>query len=180
MAESGGYGERFGARLKIGTPVFFTHELAGSLVAVTEVRSDNPARRLSQPPRAEDALQIALQLRDFPVHETWVDGKARPVTALRAGDTTLYDLRQPQTFHINNPFHSIHFYFPRRALDTIADDANAPRIGELQFPSPAGLDDPVMRGLTGALLPAFARPEQASPLFVEHDTIAVGIHMART
>ena len=95
MAESGGYGERFGARLKIGTPVFFMHKIRNSLAAVTEVRSDNPVHRLSQPPRAEDALQIALQLRDFPVHETWVDGKAQPVTALRAGDTTLYDLRRP-------------------------------------------------------------------------------------
>lgn len=87
MAESGGYGERFGARLKIGTPVFFTHKVRSSLIAVTEVRSDNPARRLSPPQRAEDALQIALQLRDFPRHGTWLDGKAQPVTALRGGDT---------------------------------------------------------------------------------------------
>jgi AraC-like DNA-binding protein len=180
MAESGGYGERFGARLKIGTPVFFARKLRDSLIAVTEVRSDNPQRRLSQPSSAEDAFQIALQLRAYPRHETWVDGKPRPVTALRAGDTTLYDLRQPQTFHINNPFHSIHFYFPRPALDAIADGASAPRPLDLQFASPAGLDDTVMRGLTAALLPAFANPEQANPLFIEHVTMAVGIHLAET
>ena len=143
--ESGGYGERFGARLKIGTPVFFTHTLRNSLIAVTEVRSDNPVRRLSLPPCAEDALQIALQLRDFPRHETWLEGKAQPVTALRSGDTTLYDLRRPQTFHINNPFHSVHFYFPRAALDAIADEAGVRRIDGLQSAVGTGLDDPVMR-----------------------------------
>ena len=180
VAESGGYGERFGARLKIGTPVFFIHKIRNSLAAVTEVRSDTPVHRLSQPPRAEDALQIALQLRDFPVHETWLDGKAQPVTALHAGDTTLYDLRRPQTFRINNPFHSVHFYFPRDALDAITDEAGARRMQELRSPVGTGLDDPVMRGLTAALQPAFARPEQANPLFVEHVTLAVGIHLAET
>jgi AraC-like DNA-binding protein len=180
MAESGGYGERFGERLRVGSPVFFTHKLRESLIAVTEVRSDNPVHRLSQPPRAEDALQIALQLRDFPVHETWIDGKARPVTALRAGDTTLYDLQRPQTFHINNPFHSVHFYFPRAAIDAITDSAGARRVHDLQSPIGVGLDDPVMRGLTTALLPAFAKPEQANPLFTGHLTMAVGIHLAET
>jgi AraC-like DNA-binding protein len=130
MVESGGYGEAFGARLKIGTPVFFTHKFRNSLIAVIEVRSDNPIRRLSQPPRAEDALQ----LRDFPRHETWLDGEAQSVTALRAGDTTLYDLRQPQTFHINNPFHSVHFYFPRAALDARAKDILAAHLdGDLSL-----------------------------------------------
>jgi methylphosphotriester-DNA--protein-cysteine methyltransferase len=28
--------------------------------------------------------------------------------------------RRPQTFHINNPFHSVHFYFLRAALDARA------------------------------------------------------------
>jgi AraC-like DNA-binding protein len=180
MAESGSYGERFGARLKIGSPVFFAHKIRNSLVAVTEVRSDNPVRRLSQPSPAEDALQIALQLRAFPVHETWIDGKAQAVTALGAGHTTLYDLRRPQTFHINNPFHSVHFYFPRIALDTIADASDARRIEDLQAPVGVGFDDPVMRGLTAGLMPAFTNPDQANPLFIEHVTMAVGIHMAET
>ncbi|HEY4168235.1 MAG TPA: AraC family transcriptional regulator [Reyranella sp.] len=168
------------ARLKIGTPVFFTHKLRNSLIPVTEVRSDNPARRLSQPLRAEDALQIALQLRDFPRHETWLDGKPQPVTALRAGGTTLYDLRRPQTFHINNPFHSVHFYFPRAALDAIADEGGVRRIDGLRSAVGMGLDDLVMRSLTAAMQPAFAQPQKANRLFIEHITMAVGVHLAST
>ena len=49
------------------------------------------------------------------------------MTALRAGDTTIYDLKRDPVFNINNPFHSVHFYFPRAALNAIADNAGARR-----------------------------------------------------
>jgi transcriptional regulator GlxA family with amidase domain len=42
-----------------------------------------------------------------------------------------------------------------------------------------GIDDPIMRALTSSLLPAFERPDQASRVFVDHVTLAVGIHVAK-
>jgi hypothetical protein len=35
------------------------------------------------------------------------------------------------TFHLNSPFHSVHFYFPCATLDALAVEANAPHVGEL-------------------------------------------------
>lgn len=81
-------------------------------------------------------------------------------------------------FHLNTPFHSVHFYFPRTALDAIADDAQAPRVDELRYQPGVCKDDPVMRGLAQALLPAFADPQEVSRLFAEHVMLAAGIHVA--
>ena len=180
MATTDGYGERFGKRLDVPAPVFFAQKHRKSVVAVTQTRSDAPERRLTTATAIEDAFIVALQLRDFPVHELWVDGKAQPVTRLQAGCSSLYDLRLSQVFNINNPFHSVHFYFPREVIDAIADDAGAARIDELHFTLGVGHDDAVVRSLATAILPAFNQPEQANRLFIEHVTLAVGTHVAES
>jgi AraC family transcriptional regulator len=178
MPESSAYGDAFGEILHARTTSFVTHSLRNGLLAATEVRGDNPQHGLSSPIVREDAFLIALQLRDYPDHEYWEDGQPAARNVLKAGHTTMYDLKRDPRFIINAPFRSVHYYFPRAALDGIADAAQAPRIDELRCRSGAGIDDPVMRGLTESLLPAFERPEQANRLFVEQVTLAVGVHAA--
>ena len=181
MTESTAFGDRFGERLRCErAPAFVSRSLRNTTIAVTEIKSDNPVPGLSSSLTREDAFLVALQLRDYPVHEYWEDGRPAPVTALFCGDTTIYDIKRDPVFNINNPFHSIYFYFPRAALDAIADNAGAPRIGDLRYQPGAGVDDPIMRGLALSLLPAFEHPDQVSQLFAEHLTLAVGAHVART
>ena len=180
MPDSSSYGEAFGERLHARATSLVARSLQNGLLAVTEIRSDNPQCGLSSSLVREDAFLVALQLRDYPIHEYWEDGRPVPVTALRAGDTTMYDIKRDPVFRINNPFHSIHFYFPRAALNVIADNAQAPNIDELRYQPGAGVDDRVMRGLTQSLLPTFEHPEQANRLFVEQVTLAVGVHAAST
>ena len=100
--------------------VFF-RSLRNTSIAVTEVRSDNPEHGTSAPQIREDAFVVALQLVDYPVHEWFEDERAAPVTSLRAGDTTIYDMNRNPQFTINNPFHSVHFYFSRAALNLRPD-----------------------------------------------------------
>jgi AraC family transcriptional regulator len=180
MPESSSYGAGFGQRLRAQATSIVANSLRNSLLAVTELRSDNPQYGLSSSLVREDAFLVALQLRDYPVHKYWEDGRAAPATALKAGDTTLYDLKRDPVFLINNPFHSIHFYFPRTTLNAIADSAQAANIDELRYRPGAGVDDRVMRGLTQSLLPAFEHPKQANRLFVEQVTLSVGVHAACT
>jgi AraC-like DNA-binding protein len=147
--------------------------------AVTEVRCEHPTfeRTDSLPP--EDAFVLAVQLRPFPVHELWEDGRRAPVTGLDAGDVTVYDLKRDPRFAINNPFHSIHFHLTRPLLDAVADDFGAPRIASLDTTSSQGLDDPVVRHLALALRPQLERPEEANRLFVDFVTLAVAAHAAK-
>jgi AraC-like DNA-binding protein len=72
------------------------------------------------------------------------------------------------------------FYLPRAALDAIADDANAPRIGDLSYKPGAGVNDGTISCLGNLLLPALSHPDQANPLFVDHVLLAVGVHVAQT
>jgi AraC-like DNA-binding protein len=180
VIESDGYGDAFGRRLR--APITgYVRSLRNAGIAVTEIRSpENPQYGISGTLMREDAFLVALQLADYPVHQYFEDDRAAPVTALRAGDTTLYDLKRSPQFIINGFGHSVHFYLPRAALNMIADSSEARHITELRYQPGAGVDDPVMRALVSSVLPALEFPEQASRLFVEHVIMAVGIHAAKT
>jgi AraC family transcriptional regulator len=81
----------------------------------------------------------------------------------------------------NRPLDSLKtlfFYLPRGALDAIADDADAPQIGDLNH-EPVAIDDPAVSSLAGAMLPALSHPDQASQLFVDHVLLAAGVHVAQ-
>src|SRR5260370_41632050 len=97
-----------------------------------------------------------------------------------AGWTTFYALGRDPIAYIRSVSHCLMFYLPRSAFDAIADDAGTARIGDLRHPHGIGADDPVMRNLGLSIMPAFAAPDRASRLFVEHVTLAVGAHLAQT
>ncbi|MGY8663798.1 AraC family transcriptional regulator [Bradyrhizobium sp. UFLA05-109] len=180
MHESSGYGQEFGDRLK-AQAVSFVRTLRNTSIAVTEVRADDPPRGdLSGSLEREDAFLVAVMRRDFLAHEYFEDSRIAGVTALKKGQTVLYDLKRNPQFHINNPFHSVHFYLPRAALNLVADGSESKKIEELRYEPGVGVDDAVMQGLVGSLTPVFESPEQASRLFVEHVALAVAVHVART
>jgi AraC-like DNA-binding protein len=125
----------------------------------------------------EDAFLVELSLLDFPRREYWEDGRQMPVCDVRAGDTCVHDLKRDPVVLLDKPYHALFFYLPRAALNAIADDAGAPRIGDLDCRLAAGVNDATIAGLGSTLLPALRRPEQAN-LFVDHVMLAVGFHVA--
>jgi AraC-like DNA-binding protein len=130
--------------------------------------------------RQEDAFLVALHLRDFPNREYWEDGRRASVCDLRVGESCLYDLKRDPSALLDKPYHSLAFYLPRAALDAIADEANAPRIGDLSYKPGASVNDATISGLGSLLLPALSHPDQANPLFVDHVMLALGVHIAQT
>ena len=175
------YGQRLGEALRVeNAPAIVTRVLRTADIAVTEIRCDNPLPEMSGSIQQEDAFLVALQLRDFPTHKYWEDGRQAPVCDLRAGESCLHDLKRDPTALPDNAFHSLVFYLPRAALDAIADDANAPRIRDLSYEPGAGVNDVTIFGLGSLLLPALRHSDQANPLFVDHVLLAVGVHIAQT
>jgi AraC-like DNA-binding protein len=180
MGTSEAYGSRFGDKFGLeSAPVLIARALSASEIAATEVRSDNPRIAPTDSIAREDGYLVGLQFREYPAHVYWEDGKQAPMTSLRAGETVFYDLKRDPVALIDKPFHSIHFYLPRAALVAIADDANAPAIGELAYQPGAGVLDATIRSLGTALLPAFEQPERVNRLFVDHVTLAVAVHVAQ-
>jgi AraC family transcriptional regulator len=180
--QTGFYGQRLGQflHLKQAPPLLIARSLRGVEVAVTETRNDDPVRDLSGPVTPEDAFSVSLKLRDYPDCELWERDKCITKVDIRAGATYLYDLKRNPRYVIDKPFHSLHFYVPRSALDGIAENSGTTRIGELACQLGVGHDDEVIRHVGAALLEALRRPGEANQLFIDHLMLAFTAHVAQT
>jgi AraC family transcriptional regulator len=180
MATSDGYGQQLAERLRAEQAhAVVTRVLRTAEMAVTETKCDDPALGLSQSIQREDAYLVALTLRDFPNRQYWEDGRHMPVCDLRTGQVDFHDLKRDPVALLDKPYHDLFFYLPRCALDAIADDAEAPRIGDLNH-EPVAVDDITISSLGRAVLPALNHPDQTSQLFIDHVLLAVGAHVAQT
>jgi hypothetical protein len=159
------YGSRLGEHVRVeNAPAIVTRALRNVDIAVTELRCDHPSPAMSGSIRREDAFVVSLKLRDFLNHEYWEDGRRARVCDLRAGESTLHDLKRDPTALLDQPHHALAFYLPRAALNAIADEANAPRIRDLSYKPGAGVNDATISSLGRLLLPALRHPDQAKPV----------------
>src|SRR5262249_3977502 len=148
-------------------PSLITRSRRGIDLAVTETRANNPVPGLSGSV-ADEAYFISLKLQDYPHCEIWENGKCVTKVDVKAGTTYLYDLRRDPGYVIDKPSHSLHFNLPRPALDEIARELRAPRMGDLACQFNFGHDDAVMRHIGASLLQALHRPAEANQLFIDH------------
>lgn len=180
MARTGAYGERLGEflRLEEAPPTLVTRSLRSTEIAVTETRNDNPVPGLSGSFAAEDAYLVSLKLRDYPECEIWGQGRHIKKADVHAGTTYLYDLKTDPRYVIDKPFHSVHFYVPRSALDGLSDQSGAQRIDTLDC-RPVGHDDAIVRHIGASLREGLRRPTEANQLFIDHMMLALTAHVAQ-
>jgi AraC family transcriptional regulator len=177
----GVYGQRLGRRLQSNdAPVLMTRSLRGAGLAVTETRNDDPVPDLSGSLPSEDAYLVSLKFRDYPDCECWERGRCVIKTDVRSGATYLYDLKRDPRYVIDKPFHSIFFYLPRSAVDDVAKQTGAPRVGELAYQPGIGHDDAVIRHLGASLLEGLHRPDETNQIFIDHMMLALTAHVAQT
>lgn len=177
----GAYGQRLGQflRLEDMPPTLVTRSLRGTEIAVTETRNDNPVSGLSGSLTAEDAYLVSLKLQDYPDCEIWEGGRYIKKADVHAGTTYLYDLKRDPRYVIDKRFHSLHFYVPRSALDGIADQSGAHRVGDLDC-EPVGHDDAIVRHIAASLREGLRRPDETNHVFVDHMMLALTTHVAQT
>ncbi|HWB32779.1 MAG TPA: AraC family transcriptional regulator [Acidobacteriaceae bacterium] len=159
-------------------PTLVTNALRKSTLAVTELRYDRRNFGMTAPIPIEDAYLIGLQFRPCPDHDLFFDGRYVRPAHWFPGALTIYDLRQSPIADIRDPYHSLMFHLPRAALDTIAYESGTARVGDLHYQPGLGIDDPAARHLLSSLLPATARPAEASALFLDHVALALAAHIA--
>ncbi len=175
------FGEVLGGRLHAEhRPAITARALPAAEATVAEVWSERPTLQRSDPMPFDTAYVAVLQLRDYPRHEWWEDGRQAPRTGLRAGDMTLYDLRRDPRFTINSPFHSVHVHLPLALLSAARRDSGGSPLTGMRWNPGQGVDDPVFRHLALALRPALARPGEASRLLVDAVVLAIAAHVALT
>jgi AraC family transcriptional regulator len=180
MAMSQGYGQRLAERLRAEhAPAVVTRLLRAADMAVTETRWDDPVPGMSGSLQREDAFFVTLALRDYPNRVYWEDGRLVSVCDVRAGQTCIHDLKRGPAALLDKPHHVMFFYLPRGALNAIADDADAPQIGDLNH-KPVGIDDATVCNLGRAMLPALSYSDEVNQLFIDHVLLALGVHVAQT
>lgn len=159
-------------------PVLQTSIASRSGMAFIELAS-GPAHTGTTMPVADDAFLIALQLRACQDFDLYADGRLIRPRAFDAGAVAIFDLRTKLAMAHRDPFHAVDLYLPRKALDALAEDANAPTMDGLRHEPGRALHDPVARHLLLAIRPALAAREQASELFVDQLAVALATHVAQ-
>jgi AraC family transcriptional regulator len=180
MRETGVLSERLVSLLRLRQPpAQLTGAVGKAGIMVAKLREDDPQYEMTNPVPEDDAYMVGVLPSDYADLQFWEDGQEAGRSSLKAGETVFYDLRRNPRFLKNAPMGAIVFYLPRSALDEIADDASAHRIGELQCPRGQGIEDATLRNLAFSLVGGFDRSQEVSRLFVEHVSFAVCAHVAQ-
>lgn len=153
--------------------------LARSAIAVTRIQCDWDNNGLTAPIPVDDAFLLTLQLRDCASHELWIDGRAQRTGPLHRGDISIYDLRTSPMVNSISPFHNMHFYIPRAALNAMARQDGLAEVDELPNEAGLGTTDPSLAGLGLSLEHAFDMPDLVAALFIDHVTSAMAARLAR-
>lgn len=174
----GVYGSTLGSAFGMpDAPTLVTRELLKSTLAVTELRCERPDFGKSAPVPREDAYLVVLHVNGCS-ESLYFEERLRQRERHSRGATSIYDLRQSPVTDINDPYRSLVFYLPRTALNDVCSEAGARRIGDLRHNFGASTDDPVTRHLLSSVLPALAKPQETSALFLDYVALAMTAHIA--
>ncbi len=154
--------------------------IKNSRLAVTEIRYDRPNYGSSDPVIHQDAFVAGLQLKPQAFHELTYDGKSIPVYGGKPLDTLFADLRAVDRVVTDVPFHSLQFFFSRAFVDDLADDLEAPRVGDIPITPGAPVRDAVIARIGTNLRPALVMPQEVNELFASHCMRALGIYVCAT
>lgn len=159
-------------------PRLVTKRLYKSTLAVTEIQgAANHGVTASVP--YDDAYLVQLRLRECPRCDYFSEGRHVQTVDHGAGVIQIHDLRRDPVVDLQDPFHIMHLYLPRRVLNEIADEAAAPPIEDLHYKPGDCVRDAVVENLFLSLRPALAKPEEACVLFVDHVALALCAHVAQ-
>ncbi|AKM44416.1 helix-turn-helix domain-containing protein [Burkholderia contaminans] len=133
---------------------------------------------LTAPYELENSDLIVLQLRPFGEQDLWLDGRRAPFVPYGAGTVTIHDLDRNWVADLKGAFDCLHFHMPRPLLEETVDDIGGRQRPRLYLPPHLSAHDPIIHSLGQSLLPALARPGEASQIFIDHVGLAFQAHVA--
>ncbi|KQV12685.1 hypothetical protein ASC97_32195 [Rhizobium sp. Root1203] len=136
-------------------------------------------KQVTLPLAPENGILAMAQMADWPKRVLIEDGRLVSAQPLSAGTVTLFDLRKVWTGVRFTPIHYVCFYLPQAALSEVAELEDAALPDEFPNDYCGGNRDQTLSSLARMLLPSFAAPSEANPLFVDHVTMAACAHVLR-
>ena len=114
-----------------------------------------------------------MQRIDLPAQSYWADQRPLSLPAMRRGQFLLLDLGVQHSSVVPSDVDCVSIYTSREALQQFQAEHDLPANGELQTPLAATHEDPVLRHLCEALLPAIQQPHATDQLWVDHVALAL-------
>lgn len=175
-------GDAFGARLSAYLGIDAPPVVAAGMARTSEFAAAHlwwSARPQPEPMDIEDddALLLFVVRDPLPSNPYWIDGRPQLLEPRARGQFNLLDIRRRHSAEVQAALDCVALYLPLGALDALTDERGMPRVSTLAAPEGAALTDPVIWHLSESLMPVLERPEEASPLFVEHAGMALAWHV---
>lgn len=156
-----------------------TSEVGRGIVGINRLRYDGEGGLPVQPPAIEEALLLHFFLKPQ-IAEISIDGRTPVGLDMHEGMINILDFRHSYGGIIHRPFDMIGFHLPFSAFEDLAPDYRGRFMRGMTIADTAENDDPVVKHLSLALLPALRRPAEVNRLFVDHVGWALLGHVGRT
>jgi AraC-like DNA-binding protein len=128
--------------------------------------------------RSEDAYLILFQLRDYPEHEIWTNGKVKFAAPVQRGTIQVIDLTNQPFARFHTSPDTLVFHLPNSALQDLRQDCGARGLTHLKAPDEWNTYDPVVASIAPLVLRTLDTPNHQSKLFQEHLMLSLGAHIA--
>jgi AraC-like DNA-binding protein len=132
-----------------------------------------------EPTPLTDRIMVSVEYRALGPTDVFRDGRHMKQPATEPGALALYDLRQSWAAYLRDPFDNLSMFLPVSSFQELAAERNQ-RFLELRWDVRDKPYDDVMQSLGRAILPALARPNELSRLYLDHVFLAVRDHLADT
>lgn len=150
-----------------------TAEVTASRISWSESDSGTPFRF-----ERKAGYMVCLHRRRLPPCPYWIDGRPVVRMPIDSGQSILLDrYEEHESLTYGGAVDCISLYTSREALDRVHEEHELGPVGSLRALKGLAIDDPVIKNLGEALVPAFERPDAASQLFVDHVALALLSHL---
>ncbi len=168
---------RYGAWYGLSNaPRLVTRRLGAGSLDVARLRHRDGDHVFAAYPEIENAVLLHVQLTGLRA-EVSLDGEPAHRLDTPPGGVNILDLRQEIGGRIAGAFDTVLFHMPAAVFDALAEDGAGVDAGSLLSPH-REFDDPIIRGLALALLPALERRQSTSALCLDHIGLALAAHVA--
>jgi AraC family transcriptional regulator len=167
-------------RFPIGAPVLVTPTRMAALSVCRLTVDVSHGAQVDVTMPAEDAFVVLYQLRDHPPHELRLDGKLHDVGPSARATLNIIDMAGEPRGRLRQSVDTLFFHLPRAALDEIAEEAGAAKIGQLIAPEAWATKDSIIDSLQGLVVDALADGAPANRLLHDHLLCGLGAHFAAT
>lgn len=155
-----------------------TQSLPTGQIGIVRLKTLRRNMGLTAPYALENSDLIVLQLQPFGEQDLWLEGRRAPFVPYDVGTVTVYDLDRDWVADLKGAFDCLHFHLPRPVLEETVDELGGRQRPQLYLPPHLSTNDSIIHALGQSLLPALARPDEASQIFIDHVGLAFQAHVA--